>query len=218
MKLILFNVFFFGLWFNSGFTLNSLSQDFEGKIVIVQMNVVDTVHFEFTLKNKFIRINQFNNSGITEKVYMVNLNDSLVYEINDKRKIYIKYSLRKNSPYIADQDFIEIKKTENFKFINGYKCYQWIVINKIKNTSVSYWVAKENFGYLIGVLQNINRSDKKCSYFMFIPEYSEFFPFQSVERSILREFRTKDQIVSIKEEKVPDDIFVIPKDYNEIHR
>jgi hypothetical protein len=195
-----------------------ISQNFEGKIIIVQTDVVDTLNFEFILKNKLIKINQSNTSGSIEKVYLVDLNDSTVFEINDEKKIFIKYSLRQNSPYLADQEFIEIKKTQNFKYINGYKCFQWLVTNKIKNTAVSYWVAKEDFAYLIGILQNINRSDKKCSYFMFIPDYENFFPFESVERGLLREFRTQDEVISVKAQKIPDKMFEIPKDYHQIHK
>ncbi len=194
------------------------SQPFEGRVEILQTTIADTSHFEFLIKDKLIKINQFNSNNTIERVFMVNMTEKMVYEISDERKVYIKYALRESNLNEAEQEFIEIKKTTNYKYLNGYQCYQWLVTNKIKNTTVSYWVAKEEFSYLVEILLNINRSDKKCSYYMFIPDYEEFFPMESVERGLLREFRAQDEIRSIKKQKINDIIFQIPPDYFEIHK
>jgi len=194
------------------------NQKFEGLIKIVEYNEVDTITYEFKVKDNFVTIWMHNNQKSTSKYFLADTTKKEICEINKEQKVFIKYSIENPLENKEDKEFITIKKTDNYKLIDGIQCFQWVVINKIKNTILSYWVAKQDFSFLYNIIYNIkSASNKRTSYFMFIPNYEKFFPYQSTERGLLREFRGEEQLVYVKPEKLSDTIFKIPKGFIEIH-
>ena len=194
------------------------SQKFEGLIKIVEYNEVDTLIYEFKVKDNFVAIWMHNNQKSTNKYFIADTTKKEIYEINKEQKVYIKYAIENPPEKKEDKEFIKIEKTDNYKIIDGIQCFQWLVINKVKNTVLSYWVAKQDFSFLYDIIYNIkSASNKRTSYFMFIPNYEMFFPYQSIERGLLREFRGEEQLVYVKPQKLSDSIFKIPEGYIEIH-
>ncbi len=198
------------------FTYAASHNNFEGSIRIVETNLMDTIYYDFQVKQNLATIWMHDKQTGINKKYIANLDTHELFELNKKKKVYIKYPIDEACPQNQEKNYLQIKKTDNYKFINRQKCYQWIVTNKLKNTSVSYWVAKKEFSYLFNIIVNLKACDKQATYFMFLPNFRQFFPYESVERGLLREFRSQDQLVSVKEKQISDKIFVIPKDYTEV--
>ncbi len=193
------------------------NQVFEGLIRIVEFTQTDTIYYDFKIKDQLTAVLMHDKHNSVHKKFLANTEKNVIYEINDEQKVYIEYKLEQKKINEEDKDKITVKQTDNYKIIDGIKCYQWIVTNKAKNTSISYWIAKQDFAFLFSIIQNIKEaSNKRASYFMFIPDYKDFFPYESIERGLLREFRAQEQLVSVKIKKLPDSYFEIPKDYKEL--
>jgi len=184
---------------------------FEGKIFLSKYTLTDTLHAILIVKNNKIRLDELNKNNTLKKYTLLDINGPEIYAFNAQRKLYTMLPVH---PWSGDAEKkFEVLKTGNYKEILGYKCFQWIVKNKEKNTEVTYWVEKEHFPFFYKMMQLLNINENTSQFFLEIPEAENVFPLLTVERSLLREWKSKIVITDIQKEPIEDSIFDIPKDY-----
>ncbi len=189
---------------------------FEGIIFFSMELITDTLYYTYYVKDRLVRMDEYNrcrDCKTPNNYILFDLNKKTITVVNPLRKMYININ---SKPYKERTDVDEnfkIIKTNNYKKIHGYKCYQWRVRNKIENTEVSYWVAFDNFDFFIDFLKLFNRSEKHAQYFLLIPETKGYFPMLSEERTTLREQKMTLRVLNIQRKTIDKSFFQIPKDY-----
>jgi hypothetical protein len=183
---------------------------FEGSIKCVQQSKVDTVYYTFYVKENKVRVDEINNHGVNNSL-IFDLDKKTIVALSLQKKLYMNMPI---TPYVdGDDEKFNIIKSNNSKIINGYKCYQWRVRNTELNTEIAYWVAYDNFEFFEEFLKLWNRREKQFSFFLKIPDISGVFPMQQVERTLLRDERSRQEVVSIDKKEIKDDVFSIPADF-----
>lgn len=192
------------------------SRPFEGIIFFSMELLTDTLYYTYYVKDRLVRMDEYNNCKnckTPNNYILLDLNKKAMIIVNPLRKMYININPK---PYKERSDVDEsykIIKTNNYKKIHGYKCYQWRVRNKIENTEVSYWVAFDNFDFFVDFLKLFNRSEKHAQYFLLIPETKGYFPMLSEERTTLREQKMTLRVINIQRKVLDKNLFQVPKDY-----
>lgn len=182
---------------------------FEGSIKCVQQNKVDTIFYTFYVKGNKIRVDE-DDKGL-ENSLIFDLEKKTIVAISSSKKLYMNMVI---SPYLDEEnEEFKIIKSNNSKIIKGYKCYQWRVRNTEQNTEIAYWVAYDNFEFFEEFLKLWNRREKQFSFFLKIPDISGVFPMLQVERTLLRDERSRHEVVSIEKKEIKDDVFAIPENY-----
>ena len=195
------------------FVINScLLYAFEGNVQLTRQSQYDTTYFIFYVKDANIRVDEFNATGQLNKVLLVNLNTEKIVALSPALKVYAnlgpKNEVQNNSRY-------DIIKTENFKVIEGKKCYQWRVRNRDLDCEITYWVMESEdliIQKLYRILDATENYSSIPSFFKQIPQSAGFIPMVAVERNLVREQRQSMQITSINQRKVPSRLFEIPAD------
>ena len=187
-------------------------QKFEGSIKCVHQTSSDTTYYTYHVKDDFVRIDEMNSRDEIENSLIFDLKSKSITAISPKRKLYKKLPIRSDNDD-NNENFTIIKSPSNYKQIHGYKCYQWRVKNKAENTEIAYWVAYDNFEFFEDLLKIWNRSEKSSIFYMKIPDKNGFFPMLQVERTLLRDFRNKQEVIEINKAEIKKDVFNIPKDF-----
>ena len=186
---------------------------FEGEIVFVKETLKDTSYFSYKIKGNKVRVDELDRKLNTKNYMIIDINVPLIYAVNPIRKLYTNMPIH---PWDKDNDpqsNFQIIKTDNYKYLNGYKCNQWRVRNRKEDTEIAYWVATDKFIFFQKLLRLINISDKNSDYYLRIPETDGVFPMLSVERSMLRSWKSKLAVIDIRKENMATTLFEIPNDY-----
>jgi len=208
---------FFSLFFII-FPSNDLKpQMFEGEITLIKQTSKDTILYKYRVKNNIIRIDEFDENSKLKKYMLVNLNKEEIYTLIPKRKLYKNMSIHPWQKNKNAEDY-KIIKTQNYKTIKGYKCYQWRVRNKKENTEIAFWVTNNKFSFFNDLLKLLNRIEKNSIYYLTIPKTQGYFPMLSVERSLLRDFRVKLLVTKIENKRMDSSLFQIPSEYKRFNR
>jgi len=191
---------------------NCKAQAFEGEIVFTKETLKDTTFYSYKVKGNKIRIEELNRQLKMINYMLVDVSKPSVHAINPKRKLYVEMPthLRLN---FKDTTQFTIYKTDNYKNINGYKCFQWRVRNKKEKTEIAYWVCGDFFNYFADFLKLLNREEKSSIYYLHIPDTYGFLPLHAVERSLLREWKSNLEVLKIEKKNLSTALFKIPKDY-----
>jgi hypothetical protein len=211
---IMINSLFIILIYNlsiSGFAQDNV-RNFEGEILFIKKTLNDTSYISYKIKDHKIRFEELDKNQKIENYFILDLFKRSVFAINPKRKIYADLPVYQ---WEDKPDTLNYKtqKTGNYKFIKGYKCFQWRVINDSANTEIQFWTISENFSFYSDFQKLLNSSDKFSQYYLNSPGIYGEMPLESVERSILREMRMQMEVVSIEQKKVQSYLFDIPKGY-----
>lgn len=209
MKIIIFIICcFWGVF--------AYSQTFEGTIDIVKTTLSDTLYYSYTIKNNHIRIDEYDKHKRLQKSFILNLQDSSIFALNPHDKLYMPVERQ-----IAMENAIEptIIHTGNFKYINGYRCYQWRVRDVASNTEIAYWVAQENFDFFVPMAHLWKTIEENFSFFTLLPLQSIAgnMPLLTETRTLLRDEKAIISVINIERVLVSDALFVIPHTYN-IHQ
>ncbi len=194
-------------------TLYAQADKFEGEIVFVKISLNDTSYFSYKIKDNKVRVEELNNKLETKNYMIVDVDAPLIYAVNPSRKLYTNMPIHPWDFDNAPQSNYQVIKTDNYKYLKGYKCNQWRVRNKKEDTEIAYWVANDNFYFFKKLLRLINVADKSSDYYLRIPETDGIFPLLSVERSILRAWKSKLEVINIKQKDMETALFEIPQDY-----
>jgi len=193
------------------------SQNFEGEITFIKQTNKDTTFYKYKVKNNIIRIDELDKNFKLINFSLVDLNKEEIYAINPKKKLYTKLPVHPWQKNKKSENY-KVYKTENYKTIKGYKCYQWRVKNKKENTEIAFWVTSDNFKFFYDFLKILNRTEKSSIYYLTIPKTNGYFPMLSVERSLLRDFRLKLSVIKIENKKMNNALFKIPTEYRYFKR
>jgi len=210
----LFNIFTFAQ--NNNEINKNSSKPFEGIIFFSMEMISDTQYYTYYIKNRWVRLDEYNRCKDckTPNNYMIfDLNNKTIAVVSPSRKMYMYLNVHPYKKRTDVDENFKILKTNNYKYIHGYKCYQWRVRNKLENTEVSYWVAYDNFDFFVDFLMLFNRSEKHAQYFLLIPDTKGYFPMLSEERTTLREQKMTLRVLNIEKKVLDKNLFVIPKDY-----
>lgn len=187
------------------------AQTFEGSIEFKKILPNDTSIYVYHVKGNKVRIDEMGADGKTlEGSMLLNLADKKIYALSHDRKLYME------RPYKNEQTSkmnLEVERSANSKFINGFECSQWRVKNKDKDSEITYWVAQGNFDFFLPLLQLLNRKDNFATFYLQVPDTKGFFPMLAVERTLLRDEKGRLQVTKVSK-KSPDAAFMeIPKGY-----
>jgi len=191
---------------------NTKAQTFEGEVVFTKATQNDTSFYAYKIKDHKIRIEELDQQLNMVNYMLIDVSKPSIYAINPKRKLYVEMPTHSRLNFHDTTEFI-IYKTENYKRIKGYKCYQWRVRNKKENTEVAYWVCDQFFKSFAEALKLLNKREKSSIYYLHIPNTSGFFPLLSVERSVLREWRESSEVLKIEKKNLSTALFEIPNGY-----
>ena len=195
--------------FNTGFLFA-----FEGNIQLSRHSQYDTTYFVFYIKDSKVRLDEFSASGQLNKSLLVNLTTDNIVALSPALKIYTDITRKEDIPQVNQN--VEVIKTSNYKIIEGKKCFQWRVRNRVLDCEITYWVMESELAImdkLFHILDVAEGYSNIPSYFKQIPENIGFVPLVAIERNLVREQKQLMQITSINESKVPERLFEIPKDY-----
>jgi len=184
---------------------------FEGSIELILESCYEKSYFTYYVKDDKVRIDKFDNDHILTQSLLISLKSKEVFALSPSKKLYTKLGQQK-AIETNSENFI-IAKTENFRMVGDYKCYQWRVKNKERNTEVAYWVSQNNFYFFEELVKILNNTDQTYEFFEKIPESQGFFPILSVERTLLRREKSRIYVVNISDKKVNDSLFSIPNDF-----
>lgn len=196
------------------FLTHSLAYGFEGNITFVKQTYYDTSYFTYTVKDKMVRIDEKNSQNQIIQSLIIDLQNNKIVALSPSQRMYT-YIQSSNKQWAAQKDVTYIK-SDNFKYIDGHKCYLWRVRNVNTNTEVSLWVSESDFDFFDKVTEMLGGSEdysRFCLYFNNIPNSRGYFPILTVEKTLLREEKSKIAVQHIDAKKVDSRLFSIPNNY-----
>jgi hypothetical protein len=190
------------------------AQDFEGKIFLISNSLYDTLYYTYSVKGKYIKIDELNKQKKLTKALIINTENKSIIAINTVKKLYTRLPIDESQNEKDDQGF-DVIKTINFKIINGYKCNLWRVRNKDLNTDISYWVAVDKFSFFDNLIKTLHTNEKYLSFFLKLPSIEGAMPMMSVERTLLRDEKNCITVLEVNKKKINDSLFIVPNDYKQ---
>ena len=184
---------------------------FEGTIKIKRQTTKDTSLLVFFIKKENIRVDEYDNKMQLKKFALINLSNSEILVFKPNKKIYTSAPIFKQNKNIDSS--IIILKTQNYQYLLGKKCYQWRLKVPKQNTEFTYWVSDENYPVFHQIMNLFNNFDKAGTYYYMIAGAKKVFPILIVERSLLREWKLRTEVVEVKKETVDSTVFVAPDNY-----
>ncbi len=184
------------------------ANEFEGKISIVKKTHSDTIYYNYSVKSNKIRIDELDKNNSITQTYIINTQDSSVFVINYNEKAYKKLN---TSTEYENKSNIEIINTGIFKYINGYKCYQWRVRDVSKNSEIAYWLAEGNFNFFSPIAKFRLLSEDILSYYSSLLASTNAIPLLVEHRTILRDEKATYAVSNIDKSPINDATFLIPK-------
>lgn len=190
---------------------------FEGHITFVQSTGYDTLWLKYSIKGDKIKISKYDRDNNLIQCLLVDISEEQVTAIDYQQKLYRPLDLEQADQTKKEKKYT-ILQTDNFREVNGVKCYQWRVRNRESNSEIAYWVTRTNFDFFHDLIRLLERSNKIYHFFSQIPANDGYFPMLAVERSLLRRERQRIAVTEIKHESLQDELFEIPKDCSLVKR
>lgn len=190
---------------------------FEGNIQLTRQSQYDTTYLVFYFKDTKVRIDEFTESGQLNKTLLMDTETGKIMALSPSLKLYTDITRKENKPGTAQQ--FEVIKSDNFKYIEGKKCYQWRVRNRVLESEITYWVMESDNQMMQKLYSILNATENYSSipsYYMYIQESQGYIPMLAVERNLVREEKQSMHITSIREQKIPSRFFEIPKGYKNL--
>lgn len=193
---------------------SSIVFGFEGNITFVKQTFYDTTYYSFTVKNKLVRIDEKNTKQEIMQSLIIDLQQKNITALSPSQKLFTTIQKFTDTPS-PQKDFTVIK-SDNFKYIDGQKCFLWRVRNPTLNMEISFWVFESDFNFfneVTNLLSHTQDYSRFCLYFDQIPNTQGFFPMLMVEKTLLRDEKMKVSVQHISRKKVDDKTFSIPSGY-----
>jgi len=202
--------------FNLSASAKVNTDSFEGSINLLRESVFDTTHITIMVKGSLARVDEVDKDNRLVSRRLIDLEKNTVVALSPQQKLYTNLQVS-NLPKV-NRAGVEVRKTENYKEINGYKCYQWRVKDVQRNTEVAFWVANESFEFFEQVIQLLNRTEQSLTLYQVIPENDGFFPMLTEERTLLRKEKLKISVVDISRTNLSAKLFEIPEGYQSLRQ
>ena len=188
---------------------------FEGEILVTRETPYDTATYSLMVKNNIVRVDNLDKSnGLLERI-LIDLQEKEITFLDPRTKMYTLKE-KKGISFAMDEN-CEVIKSDNYKIINGYKCYQWRVKNRLLNSEVTYWVAKmDNIGFFLSMIDALQQPENSFRFFLQIPGNEGYFPMMTVERTLVRNEKYRFNVTNISSASLNDGVFEIPAGYRNI--
>lgn len=196
------------------FLQNALAKSFEGNITLVKATFYDTTYYTFTVKENMVRIDEKNAKLQIMQSLIIDLQGRKITALSPSQKLFT--TLQKFKSSASYQKDYTVIKSENFKYIDGQKCFLWRIRNSNLNVEMSFWVFESDFDFfneVVGLLGSTEDYAKYCMYFDQIPNAQGYFPMLMVEKTLLRDEKMKVFVQQINRKKVDSRSFIVPNDY-----
>jgi uncharacterized protein YneR len=198
-------------------TANLFAQSFEGTIEFTRKTTIDTTKYKYHIKDNMVRIEEIGSNGQIAGIMIVNTKERKAKSLSPDRKLYMEMESA-NSSFIKI-DGSEVKKGKSSKTIAGYKCDEWTVSNKEQNTTITYYLAKDNFIFFDDLIIALNRKDKFATYYQQLPETSSSFPFLAIEKDLSSgKEKAKLEVDKVTKKAIDAKLFEIPSDYKKFEK
>ena len=207
LPLVLFTLLFSELSVNAG--------DFRGIISFRKIDGKDTTSYKFYIGDNRIRVEDVKDDGELNGIMLINLDNSSILALSGSNKFYINVPV---SDKVLDPLEIEVEKTSNKKKVAGKECTLWIVKDKLSGGKFEYWVNKKSYSFFNDMLNVLNRDELVARSWREMEVNSDFFPMIGIEYNAAGEMESKIEVISIKEKKLPESLFLLPEDYELLER
>ena len=199
------------------FASSAVAQSFEGVIEFKKASTIDTTSYIYYVKGNMVRIDEIGSkSHKVEGSFIVDLDAKTMKFLNHDRKLYGDQPTPA-APVIKGN--CTVKKGQNVKNLQGYKCIEYIVTNNDENTQITYYIADGKFSFFDKLLRQLNRKEKSSSYYLQIQDIKNMFPMLSVQTDISTGKETmKLEVSKITKKEVDASMFEIPKGYNKFEK
>jgi len=190
------------------------NSNFSGEIKYVQYTPFDTTYYTVYVSKDKIRIDSFNNKEQkkAQKIMIYDLKAQKIIALKPSEKIFKLTDAKFSSSEKIRGSYVIINR-RNTKYINGYKCIQYRVKNRIEDTDITYWIPENSFPFYYEMVSIKNSMQKAQKYFFMLPNHEIAFPMQTVERNTLREERLSYSVVKIDKKPIEDTLFIVPENY-----
>ena len=198
------------------FSLTTVAQSFEGIIEFKKSSTTDTTSYVYTVKNNMVRIDEIGSkSRKVEGSFLVDLDAKTMKFLNHDRKLYGD----QNTPAApVIKGTCTVKKGQNVKNLQGFKCVEYIVTNNEETTQVTYYIADGKFSFFEKLLRQLNRKEKSAIYFLQIAEVKNMFPMLSIQTDLAGKETSRLEVTKISKKEVDPAVFEIPKGYNKFEK
>lgn len=198
------------------FSLTTLAQSFEGVIEFKKISTTDTTNYVYYVKDNIVRIDEIGSkSHKVEGTFLVDMNAKTMKSLNHERKLYMDQATP-GAPVIKGT--CTVKKGQNVKNLQGYKCTEYTVTNNEEGTIITYWLADGKFSFFDKLLSQLNRKDKASIYFLQIPNVKNMFPMLSVQTDLAGKETGRLEVTKITKKVVDPTMFDVPKGYNKFEK
>lgn len=192
------------------------AQSFEGVIEFKKQTQTDTTNYVYYVKDNRVKIDEIGSkSHKVEGTFLVDMDEKTMISLNHERKLY----MNNNNPAAPTlKGSCVVKKGQNVKNLQGYKCVEYTVTNQDEGTIITYWLADGKFTFFEKMLRQLNRKDKSSVYFLQIQDVKNMFPMLSVQTDLAGKEQTKLEVTKITKKVLDDATFEIPKGYNKFEK
>jgi hypothetical protein len=190
------------------------SGPFQGTIKFTKTIGPVTADYVYYVKDHLVRVEELGENGEIQGIMIVDTKANTVKALSPERQMYIDVPNKRP----ARETDVYVQKTTNTKMINGYKCTEVHVTGKEDGREVTFWVADDDFEFLVPMLETLNRKDKLAVYFMSVSDIEGMFPMMGVEKKTDGVELTKLQVTEVKKVELEDKLFSIPSDYTKFER
>lgn len=198
------------------FTLNASAQSFEGTIEFKKASTTDTTNYVYYVKGNMVRIDEIGSkSRKVEGTFLIDMDAKTMKSLNIERKLYMD---QPTPAAPAIKGTCIVKKGQNVKNLQGYKCVEYIVTNNDENTSISYYIADGKFTFFEKMLRQLNRKEKSSIYFLQIQNVKNSFPMLSIQSDLTGKELGRLEVTKITKKEIDPSLFEIPKGFNKFEK
>lgn len=190
------------------------SGPFQGTIKFTKTIGPVTANYVYYVKDHLVRVEELGENGEVQGIMIVDTKANTVKALSPERKMYIDVPNKRP----ARETEVYVQKTNKTQEINGYNCTQVKVTGKEDGREVTFWVADDDFDFLLPMLETLNRKDKLAVYFMNVPDIEGMFPMVGVEKKTDGVELTKLQVSEVERSDLDMSLFEIPSDYTKFER
>ncbi|MCE3279146.1 MAG: uncharacterized protein K0S44_1337 [Bacteroidetes bacterium] len=198
------------------YAFSASAQSFEGVIEFKKQTTTDTTNFVYYVKGNNVKIDEIGSkSHKVEGTFLIDMEAKTMMSLNIERKLYMTNN---NPPAPTIKGSCVVKKGQNVKNLQGYKCTEYTVTNQEEGIIITYWLADGKFTFFEKMLRQLNRKDKSSVYFLQIPDTKNMFPMLSIQTDLSGKETTKLEVTKITKKELDPALFEIPKGYNKFEK
>ena len=199
-----------------GFAHRASAQAFEGVIEFKKQSTTDTTNYVYYVKDNKVRIDEIGSkSHKVEGTFLVDMDAKSMVSLNLERKLYM---VQNSSTTPTIKGTCVVKKGQNVKNLQGYKCVEYTVTNQEEGVIITYWIADGKFNFFDKMLRTLNRKDKSSVYYLQIPDLKGNFPMLSDQTDLAGKEQVKLEVTKITKKEIDPNMFEIPKGFNKFEK